>query len=349
MRGSINMGQGQFVPQQVFVQKAALAYEKGERLLQELSSRGIPYSVYERRLPALNAGSAREKFLALKRTLVIGVWTERDFQTCKPSAHYQLPLVSGCPGLCEYCYLATNLGERPYIRVYVNTAEILAQAQHYTEKRRPDGTIFEGSATSDPVAVEGWTGSLAEAITFFARLEGARFRFVTKFSDIGGLLGLDHRGKTEIRFSVNSSYVISHFETGVPPLERRLQAARAVARAGYPLGLLIAPILLFPGWQGEYLSLLQVVRDYLVEGGAGTGPLTFELITHRFTSRAKALIQEVYPKTQLPLDESERRFKYGQFGYGKFVYPEDTLRETEQWFRDQLSRLFPQAKVIYFV
>ncbi|MDI3521965.1 MAG: spore photoproduct lyase [Bacillota bacterium] len=337
----------QFVPQRVFVQKAALAYEKGERLVRKLSSRGIPTEVYERKVPALRYRSAKDKFLALKRTLVIGVWTQRDFQTCRPSAHYQLPLVSGCPGLCEYCYLSTNLGDRPYVRVYVNTAEILAQAQRYTEARRPEATIFEGSATSDPVAVEGWTGSVAEAIAFFARLESAGFRFVTKFTAVDGLLGLDHRGKTEIRFSINSDYVLSHFEKGVPGLERRMEAARKVARAGYPLGLLIAPILLFPGWKDNYLNLLRTAREYLE--AALAGPLTFELITHRFTSRAKSVIRQVYPDTELPLEESERQFKYGQFGYGKFVYPAGTMREVEEWFREQISSTFPQSRILYFV
>ena len=37
-----------------------------------------------------------------KQTLVVGVKKSLKFQSCKPSAHYQLPLVSGCMGQCEY-------------------------------------------------------------------------------------------------------------------------------------------------------------------------------------------------------------------------------------------------------
>jgi spore photoproduct lyase len=345
------VGKGQFVPQRVFVQKEALDYEKGKRLVEELRSQGIPLSVYKRRLPAVSFSNPRARFLALKRVLVVGVWAGREFQSCKPSAHYQLPLISGCPGLCEYCYLNTNLGGRPYVRVYVNTEEILARARDYAIKRRPEVTIFEGSATSDPIAVEGWTGSLAEAITFFAQLEEARFRFVTKYTDVNGLLELDHRGKTEIRFSLNAGRVISKFEKGVPSLAQRLVAVRNVARSGYPLGILIAPIFLFTGWQAEYQHLLITLRHHLADTGVGADgrTLTFELISHRFTSRAKTLIQEVYPETELPLAEEERRFKYGQFGYGKFLYPPEEMQKMEEWFRSQLERFFPGAKVLYFV
>jgi len=66
--------------------------------------------------------------------------------------------------MCQYCYLNTNLGRTPYVRIYVNVDEILDQAEGYVKARRPQDTVFEGSATSDPVAVEAWTGSLARAI-----------------------------------------------------------------------------------------------------------------------------------------------------------------------------------------
>jgi len=43
--------------------------------------------------------------------------------------------------------------------------------------------------------------------------------------------------------------------------------------------------------------------------------ISFEIISHRFTARAKNTIMSVYPSTTLPMDESQRKYKYGQFGY----------------------------------
>lgn len=95
-----------------------------------------------------------------KNTLVVGIKKNGKFQSCKPSANWQLPLLSGCIGHCQYCYLNTNLGDKPYIKVNVNEDDILDQAQNYINEKLPDITVFEGSATSDPIPVEPYTNSL---------------------------------------------------------------------------------------------------------------------------------------------------------------------------------------------
>ena len=43
---------------------------------------------------------------------------------------------------------------------------ILEHAQKYIDERSPQVTIFEGSATSDPIPVEPYTHSLKYAIEF---------------------------------------------------------------------------------------------------------------------------------------------------------------------------------------
>ena len=334
-----------FIPRVVFIQKAALEYPLGSRLMKEFNARGIEVSLYEKRVPTTPGRTFRDSFLSAKRTMVVLVRAKREFQTCKPSAHYQLPLVSGCPGHCQYCYLNTNLGKNPFVKVYANIDEILEQAEEYVNRRKPEVTVFEGSATSDPVAVESWTGSLQEAIRFTATLGSARFRFATKYGYVQNLLKLEHNGKTEVRFSINSDYVVRQFEAGTPPLENRLKAAREISLAGYPLGFLIGPIIHFPEWRREYMSLLDLTRAHIPEGV----PVSFELITHRFTARAKSIIEEVCPETEVPLGQEGRRFKYGQFGYGKYVYEKELMGEMEGFFRTAIGRLFPEGKVLYFV
>ncbi len=335
-----------FVPTRVLISRDAMGYPLGARLADTFAGRKIPVTVYDGRIPPASRSSFRERYVLSKRTLVVLVRQDRVFQTCKPSAHYQLPLVSGCPGLCQYCYLNTNLGRAPYIRVYVNVDEILEQAAEYVRAREPEATVFEGAATSDPVAVEAWTGSLARAIGFFARLENATFRFATKYSDVEGLLDVDHRGKTAIRFSINSDYAIDTYEQGAPSLDNRIKAAAKVATARYPMGFLIAPVFMLEEWRTQYEDLLRRLRLRLPAGG---GPFTFEVISHRFTARAKSVIQEVYPNTSLPLAEDERRFRYGQFGYGKYVYPDDAMTELTEFFRERIAVHFPGSTVLYVI
>jgi len=77
--------------------------------------------------------------------------------------------------------------------------------------------------------------------------------------------------------------------------------------------------------------------------------LTFELITHRFTGKARETIREVYPGTTLDLDEKSRTFKFGQFGYGKYVYPADLMMEIRDYFNKLVREYFPEAVVKYLV
>jgi len=338
-----------FKPSTVIFRENALDYPLGKKLhklftgmdkveTRVVSSRG-PF-------PGEKNLCFREKFIQAKKTMVVSVRSTGEFQTCKPSAHYQLPLVTGCPAHCQYCYLSTNLGKNPYIKVYVNLEEILKKAENYIEQRKPEITIFEGAATSDPLPVERWTGSLAYFIKAFAHKELGRFRFVTKFTDVDSLLGLDHRGKTEFRFSLNSNYSAKKFEPTTPSPEERIEAARKVYKAGYLLGFLIAPLFIYEGWEREYNDLIEKLQQNLNTKGSG---ISFELISHRFTERARKIIEEIYPRTELPMDKEEREFKYGQFGYGKYVYPADKMKEIKEVLTEAIKKYFPEGEIKYFV
>ena len=333
----------------VVFEPEALNYPLGRKLYQRFHEERVEVLMTpsHNRVTCIPGKTARESFLEAKRTLVVGVRRSRDFQTCKPSAHYQLPLVTSCPAMCEYCYLFTHFGRKPYQRIYVNIAEILALARDYINRRDPEVTYFEASATSDPLPVEKYTGSLAAAIEFMARQPLGRLRVATKFTDVDGLLNLDHRGHTRFRFSINAENIIKRFEHGTPPLGQRLAAAAQMAGGGYLTGFIIAPIFYLEGWQQQYRHLFQVIaRQPLL---AESNDLTLELITHRFTKRAKTSIETLFPNTKLPLDEEERTFRYGQFGYGKYVYPTEVRTAMEAFFKEMIAIYLPRAKVEYFI
>lgn len=339
-----------FVPARVLIEPSALDWPIGRELADHFRAAGVPTTVLpaHNRLPREAGLTPSAAYGRAKQTLVIAVRRTLRFQTCKPSAHYQLPLVSSCPGLCEYCYLQTTLGAHPVIRFYVNTDEILAEAGRLIAAREPALTVFEGAATSDPLPIERYTGSLAATIRFFADQQHGRFRFVTKFADVDSLLELRHNGHTTWRFSLNSDRVIRAYEHGTASLAERIAAAERVATAGYPLGFLIAPILLEGDWRTEYADLLAALAARLPQA-ATADELTFELITHRFTSRAKANIAAVFPASTLPLTEADRQFKMGQFGYGKYVYQAHARADAATFFAQAIADRFPRATVSYLV
>lgn len=343
-----------FIPKQVFYEPESLNYPVGKKLVDYFQKINIPVkpTTSHNRVTGIKGNTPSEAYRESKHTLVIGVRRSKTFQTCKPSAHYQLPLATSCPGMCEYCYLSTTLGPKPYLRVYVNIGEILDIAKNIIESRAPEITIFEGAATSDPIPVEKYTGNLKNAIEFFGQEALGRFRFVTKFTDVDSLLELEHNNHTRFRFSINCQQVIDSFEHKTPSLVDRIIASSKVLKAGYPLGFIIAPIFKFKNWKDEYTELFVLLDKYLYDNlpsNWSPDSLTFEFISHRFTARAKTNITNVFPKTKLPMEEEERKFKFGQFGYGKYLYNPSEIDEFKEFFLTNTGKYFPGAKIEYFI
>jgi spore photoproduct lyase len=339
-----------FIPKRIIFEKDSLNYDIAKEIYNKFKDKDnieiikLNSNKYKEHIPGDDLFS---QYREGKRTLVVGTKKSLKFQSCKPSAHYQLPLVSGCMGQCEYCYLNTQLGDKPFVRVHVNIEEILAQAEKYIKERLPDITIFEGSATSDPIPLEPYTHSLGRVIKYFGKTENGRFRFVTKYNDVDSLLNLEHNGHTEIRFSINTTSVIEQYEHITASHDLRIDASMKVAKAGYSTGFLIAPVFIYPGWKEEYHDLLLELKKKLPEGLEF--PVTFEIISHRYTTIAKNRIHEIFPETKLPMKDEERKFKFGQFGYGKYIYPKESLEEIKEFFKKDIEQLFTNKEVKYII
>jgi len=332
-----------FIPKLIVFEEKALNYPKGKALQKFFEEKSIPIH-YQKTTRVTLKGDAPTKYQQGKNTLVIGVRKMSEFQTCKPSAHYQLPLVSGCMGMCEYCYLNTQMGKRPYIKIYANSEEIFAKADEYIEARLPEITIFEGAATSDPLALEPYTHVIEDAILHFAKTKQGRFRFVSKYTDVDSLLTLEHNSHTEIRLSLNIESIIKAYEHRTSSLNKRLAALKQLAESGYPTGIIIAPVFWNKENKPEYKALIEQIGNLL-----GNYPITFEIISHRYTTAAKNNILEIFPDTLLPMDENDRTFKFGQFGYGKYVYPKETLAEYKEFFSQELSKYFDEKQILYII
>lgn len=337
-----------FVPQLVYIEPKALEYQLGKELKEKFEGMGVEIreTTSHNQIRDLPGDTELQKYRVAKSTLVVGIRRTLKFDTSKPSAEYAIPLATGCMGHCHYCYLQTTLGAKPYIRTYVNLDEIFEQAQKYIDERKTEITRFEAACTSDIVGIDHLTHSLKRAIEFIGSTEHGRLRFVTKFHHVDHLLDAKHNGNTRFRFSVNSRYVIKNFEPGTSSFDHRLEAAKKVANAGYPLGFIVAPIYMHENWQEGYFELFERLADSLKE--VYIPNLSFELIQHRFTKPAKKVIEKHYPKTKLDLDESKRKYKWGKYGIGKYVYPTDEAKDLETTISDYIHQFFPHAEIQYF-
>lgn len=312
------------------------------------------------RLPPLGADNDRAAYALAKRTLAVVVAppSKRRFQPIPPSADWRLDLAVGCPGHCQYCYLAGSLSGPPITRVYANLPEILSEMDGYvgrgtitskSDERAHEGTTFEASCYTDPLAIEQLTGSLSTTITHVGTHDWSApvgLRLTTKYDDVASLLDLPHGRRTRVRLSVNADEIASRFEGGTAGLPQRIAALQALATAGYRVGLTIAPIMPIPEWRESYAALLDDVAGALDD--VPDLDLTVECITHRFTEKSKDVLLNWYPRTKLDMDESTRTRKFAKYGSAKYVYPKDTMADLRSWFERELAETLPQARQLYW-
>jgi spore photoproduct lyase len=340
-----------WLPKRVVFTPDALDEEFGQQILARVEAQGLEVErLKSNRLTGLRGDDARDTYRRAKSTLAVvkAPPGALRLQPTPPSADWQMNLAEGCPAHCQYCYLAGSLSGPPVVKVFANLPALLHNTAAYEQPGRL--TSFEVSCYTDVLGIEHLTGSLAECIRYYGRREGARLRFVSKYDHVGSLLALPHHGRTRARVSLNAEPVARRLEAGTASIEARLQALRRLALpterggGGYPVGVVLAPIMPIPGWQQEYRALLDRLRAVL----DFPCDLTVELISHRFTPGSKEQLLEWYPNTSLDLDEASRAVKRNKFGGLKYVYQPPDMRELKEFFYREWQRRFPAAPVLYW-
>ncbi|MDX7950021.1 radical SAM protein [Lichenihabitans sp. Uapishka_5] len=349
----------QWRPDRVLVTRAALAWPHGRAIVERAAALGCPVvELPGDRLVGLGQeGDARARYKAAKGTLAVTVASaaKRRLQPIPPSADWRFDLAEGCPAHCQYCYLAGSLGGPPITRVYANLDEILDGLADYlgkgavtsaSEARAAEGTTYEASCYTDPLGIEHLSGSLSAAVQRFGAWDApVQLRFTTKFAGVAPLLGLAHNGRVRVRMSVNARPLLRQ-EGGTASLDERLAALGALARAGYKVGLTVAPIQPLEGWRDAYADLFDAAAAALRD--VRNLDLTAEFITHRFTPKSKAVLQDWYPASKLEMDEALRSRKFTKFGSIKHVYPTATMGELRSELMRLAAAVLPQAKVLYW-
>ena len=345
-------------PKHVLITKSARDWAHGRAMAERAAAEGI--DVVELPGDRLNLDvpdDAKRAYADAKSTLAITVAppSKRKFQPIAPSADWRVDLAEGCPAHCSYCYLAGSLKGPPITRAYANLDEIEAALPEYLGKgavtsrsrhRSHEGTTFEASCYTDPLAIEHITGSLRQMIAYFGAWEAdAQLRFTTKFSAVEPFLNLRHNGRTRMRASLNPKQ-FAKYEGGSDPVAARLAGLRKMADAGYPVGLTIAPIIAAAGWEQAYGILIDEIAAAME--GAPDLDLTVELITHRYTEGSKAVLDSWYPGSGLEMGEAGRTMKRTKFGAVKYVYDKETMSALRRFFESRIAERLPAARILYW-
>ncbi|WP_461141355.1 spore photoproduct lyase family protein [Spirosoma pomorum] len=358
-----------WMPKRVVFTPDALEEPFGQAIYERISALNLPIEVAKNnRITGLRGADERETYRIAKNTLAIVNAPPSAFrlQPIPPSADWQMNLAEGCPAHCQYCYLAGSLAGPPVVRAYANLPKMLTNTANYegtyppnkswqgTDADRP--TTFEVSCYTDVLGIEHLTGSLAECIRYYGTRDTSQrghgqLRFVTKYDQVDSLLDLPHNGQTRARFSLNTDQVARRLEGGTASVEARLLALRKLALpkeaggGGYPIGLVIAPIMPIPDWRAHYTALLDRIAEVL---DFGPIDMNVEFISHRFTPGSKDVLLQWYPNTSLDMEEATRAEKRNKFGGTKYVYRPEEMKEMKAFFYAEWAKRFPNAPILYW-
>ncbi len=333
-----------FLPKAIYYEKESENYELGKKLLNQYREKNIPCIEIENHN---NIEEMRKKqnseFPTMKQNLIIGIRKTHKFVPNHKTSDFLVPYTSsGCIAMCLYCYLVCNYNKCAYLRLFVNREQMLDKIKKVANQSETNLT-FEIGSNSDLILENTITGNLNWTIENFCNNPKGFLTFPTKFDMVDPILPLDHKGKIIVRMSVNPKDIIRTIEVGTSPLENRVEAINKLSEAGYPIGILVAPIILVENWREQYTQLI----SYLAENLSQTvkKKAFFEIIFMTYSYIHRKINEEAFPTL---LNLYNPSIMTGR-GKGKYTYNREVREEAEIFLRDLMKKYFPNNEIKYIV
>ena len=324
----------------VYYEPAVLDYELGKNLRKKYNS--LPWIEIEshNRIPELSSMD-NKSFPMLKQHLILGIRKTHKYVENHKISDWLVPYTSsGCRAMCLYCYLVCNYNKCSYLRLFVNRGQMMQRLLKFDNTASFPQT-FEIGSNSDLILENTITNNLSWTIEKFAREGKGKLTFPTKFDMVQPLLNLDHKGKTIFRMSVNPDEIIRNVEFGTSLLSDRIKALNYMAEAEYPVGLLIAPVILISGWEKMYSQLIDYLADQLSNKIKSTGFIEIILMTYSFVHNA--INNDAFPNA---IQIFDRELMTGR-GRGKYSYKDAIRQDATLFFRQTLEKRLPDMNIIY--
>ena len=331
-----------FKPKALYCEEKIEEYPLGKELLEKYAN--VPKIIIKNHN---NIEEMRKRqnseFADMKRNLIIGTRKTHKFVPNHKTSAFLVPYTSsGCTAMCMYCYLVCNYNKCAYLRLFVNREEMLNKIIKVANDSEKDLT-FEIGSNSDLVLENTITNNLVWTIKNFANTGKGKLTLPTKFDMIDDILFLKHNRKIIIRMSVNPKEIINKVEFGTSRLENRVKAVNKLVEADYPVGILIAPVILVEDWKIIYSELIKYLYEKL--SVKAKKEIFFEIIFMTYSYVHRAINTEAFPNA---IDLYNKELMTGR-GKGKYMYKEYIRSEGEKFLREEINKYFKNNKIMYVV
>ena len=173
----------------------------------------------------------------------------------------ELKWAYGCPFDCAWCYLKGTFrflptGTKPVVKSYDKVESHIRR--FLSELTTPE--ILNTGEIADSLMSEGSSRPFSKfIIPVFETQSRHKVLFVTKSNNIRYLLEINPHNQVIMSFSLNADEVARRWERGAPPVDRRIEAAQQLSKAGYEVRIRIDPIVPIPDWEEHYTSLVDQI------------------------------------------------------------------------------------------
>ena len=330
-----------FIPDAIYYEPKVTEYELGKELFEKYKD--VPKFEIENHN---NIEEMRKKenkeFPKMKRNLIIGIRKTHKFVPNNKISDYLVPYTSsGCTAMCLYCYLVCNYNKCAYLRLFVNREEMLDKIIKTANESEKE-LVFEIGSNSDLILENSITGNLKWTIENFKKAQKGYLTFPTKFDMVDDILDVDGKDKVIIRMSVNPKEIIQKIEMGTSQLEKRVEAINKLKKAGYKVGILIAPVIFMENWKKLYEELIIYLSENLSE--EVKKDVFFEVILMTYSYIHRKINEEAFPSA---IDLYNPELMTGR-GKGKYTYKQEQRKIGEEFIQGLLKKYFPENRIIYF-
>lgn len=280
---------------------------------------------------------------------------------------------SGCAMACSYCYVARRKGYANPITVFANIDKIMKHIECKCERLGPK-VITPENAQCDPVL---WTWDIGEnndcsvddmvshnvrdLIDMFARIPNAKGSFATKFVN-RNLLNYDPKGHTRVRFSLMPHKASRVVDVRTSPISERIAAINDFVAAGYEVHINLSPVIIYDGWQNDYVELLTELDDVLDQ--RAKEQLKAEVIFLTHNEKLHDLNMQWHPKAEEQFlwrhwdsEDNKTTNKFGlpviqqrklsQNGMVNLRYKNNVKSHGIDQLRDIMERVVPYCQIRY--
>ena len=130
---------------------------------------------------------------------------------------------------------------------------------------------------------------------------------------------------------------------GTSPLKNRVEAINKLKKARYPVGILIAPVVLVDSWKEKYEELVKYLQENLCD--EVKKDVFFEIIFMTYSYVHNAINQEAFPDAINLYDKDLMMVR----GRGRYMYKKEIREDGSKFFEGIMKKYFPDNEIKYIV